>query len=209
MKNKFLLAIPLGLAVLVIAVATMLLRPNPEPQAEVHYRATLIDPPVTLTDFSLPATVGTTFQLSEQQGKVILLYFGYTSCPDFCPTTLAQLTRVFKALGEQADQVQVVFVTGDLERDTPDIMTRYIAAFDQRFVGVIPPDQASLQAILSQFYAVSVRVETPDSAMGYVIEHTTSLFLIDPQGRWIGRYPYETNYEDIVHDVRLLLGTNS
>lgn len=192
------------LFLLMLIGGLLLATQTPEKSETYSYHMSLLDPPIQIADFSLPATTGTTFSLSQQQGNLILLYFGYTSCPDFCPTALAKLTRVMSELGQVGERVKVVFVTGDLERDTPERMTRYLAGFDPRFIGVIPPTQAELQSLLDQFYAVAMRVEEPNSALGYVIQHTTTLFVIDEQGRWIGRYPYETSFQDIVEDIRHL-----
>lgn len=190
---------------LLIAVAAWRLTGQPDDsEAAPTYFMTRLDPE-PVTDFSLPASTGTDFTLSKQRDKIVILYFGYTSCPDFCPTTLGKLAHVYEQLGDAAEGVQVVFVTGDLERDTLERVTRYMEGFDSRFIGVVPPSQADLDPLLDQFGAVITRVETPNSALQYTIQHTTALFIIDQQGRYVGRMGYSATADEVVHDLRLLL----
>jgi protein SCO1 len=169
-----------------------------------EWQGSLLDPPIVLQDFSLPSTTGKNFTLSEHQGEVLLLFVGYTSCPDYCPTTLAELTRVYDALGDKAERVKVVFVTGDPERDTLERMTQYIQAFNPEFIG-ISVEGTALEALLAQFYATAIKQLAPDSALGYTIEHSTRLYLINPDGEWMLHYAYSTSYRDIVADIEKIL----
>ncbi len=118
-----------------------------------QYEGSLYDPPRPLSGFSLPEAGGSTFNLSDYQGKVVLVFFGYSHCPDECPTTLAQLKQVMQKLGGDAAQVQVLFVTVDPERDTPDRLIEYLANFDSSFIGLRTTDSAQLQQVMSQFGA--------------------------------------------------------
>lgn len=171
---------------------------------KLRLRGAAVEPPRPIHDFSLSATSGEEFRLSEQRGKVVLLYFGYMSCPDVCPTTFAELTRVYRELGEAADQVTVAFITVDPERDSLDRLTRYMAAFHEDFIGLWAEPQ-TLQPILDQFGVQVRKVDLPDSALKYTIEHTASVFLIAPDGKLLEQFLYGTPYKDIAEDVRLIL----
>ena len=95
---------------------------------EYHFQGSRIDPPIAAPDFTLTQANGEEFQLSEQRGKVVLIFFGYTFCPDVCPTTLAEYKVIHEELGEAAEQVEFVYITVDPERDTPEVIDRYARA---------------------------------------------------------------------------------
>jgi protein SCO1/2 len=161
----------------------------------------VFSPPRVLEDFSLPSTEGENFTLSEHRGEVILLYFGYLACPDFCPTTFGELRRVYRELGEPADRLKIVFVSVDPERDSLERLTNYTHAFHEDFIG-LRPEGDKLQAIESAFGIVAERNYVGES---YTIDHTASLFLIGVNGELEAQYLYGTSYEDILHDLRLIL----
>ncbi len=167
-------------------------------------RGAVIDPPRVLADFSLMSTTGESFTLSEHKGEVILLYFGYRACPDFCPTTFAELKRVYNDLNEPADRLKILFVSVDPERDTIENLALYTHSFHPDFIA-LREDAPELQPILDEFGVVVQKQQVGDSALSYLIDHTASLFLIGPDGRLQAQYLYGTNYRDIVHDVRLIL----
>lgn len=169
-------------------------------------RAAVFDPPRTLVDFSVPATTGDDFTLSEHRGEVILIYFGYRSCPDFCPNTLSQLRLMYRELGEPADKLKVIFATIDPERDTLDYMRQYIANFSDDFIGLRAEGQ-SLQALEQEFGVIAEKQVVGDSALSYLYDHTASLFLIGPTGQLEGQYLYGTGYRDIVHDLQLIFAS--
>ncbi|NJL92947.1 MAG: SCO family protein [Anaerolineae bacterium] len=124
--------------------------------------------------------------------------------PRFCLQTLAEVTRIYRELGpELSAQVQTVFISVDPERDSLDRLMRYVAGFDERFIGARSEDD-TYRTVMQQFGAVAVRQDV-DSALGYLMDHTASVFLVDPEGRWLSRYTFGTPYEDILHDVRLVL----
>lgn len=145
------------------------------------------DEPVTLDlyefggDFALTAHDGARFALSDHRGKVVLLFFGYASCPDVCPTTLATVSSAMKQLGEQKHGVMTVFVSVDPERDTPEVLGEYIGHFQIPAVAVTG-SKPDLDRIVSQYKAYYEKVES-DSAMGYLIDHTAIVYVIDKQGR--------------------------
>jgi protein SCO1/2 len=155
-------------------------------------------------DFELENVAGGTFRPSDHQGKVLLLYFGYTFCPDICPATLAQVTVALDRLEEDADRVVMLFVTVDPERDTAEVMSNYVSAFHPNIIG-LTGSRESLEAVFSAYGIVAEREELPDSAMEYAMNHTTRLFLVDPEGRLRLSYPFGTQPGDIVEDVTYLL----
>lgn len=146
---------------------------------------------------------GTTFRLSNQREKIVLLFFGYTSCPDVCPTTLAEMKQVMDLLRDDAQHVQVVFVSVDPERDDPEKIQSYANHFHSSFLG-LTGTEAELTPIWSGYSIVREVVES-DSALGNIINHTARLFLVDTQGNLRLSYAYQTPVEDIVHDIKLLL----
>lgn len=166
--------------------------------------AALFDPPRTLTDFSAEATGGETFTLSQHQGELILLYFGYRTCPDFCPTTAFELRTVYQALKQPADKLKVVFVTVDPERDDMTSLARYVGAFHPDFIA-LRPEGDNLQAIMRQFGVVAEKRPMGDSPESYLVDHTASIFLIGSDGKLHGQYLYGTPYEDIQSDLQKLL----
>jgi protein SCO1/2 len=168
------------------------------------FRGSVLDEPVAVPDFSLTDQRGETFRLSDQRGDVVLLFFGYTQCPDVCPTTLATWRRVHEALGDDADQVRFVFVTVDPERDTPERLGLHVGAFNPDFVGLTgAPDE--LQAVYDVFDIYYEKDTSSGSAAGYLISHTATTFVLDPEGRWRLRESYGTEVEDLVHDIQQLL----
>lgn len=167
-------------------------------------RGAVFDPPRSIEDFTFASTEGDPFTLSQHQGQVILLYFGYRTCPDFCPTTFAELKRVYAELGEPADKLKIVFVTVDPERDTLDNLTLYTHAFHEDFIG-LRDDGAELKELMGEFGVVAEKRQLGDSALSYLIDHTASVFLIGKDGRLEAQYLYGTDYRDIVHDLRLIL----
>jgi protein SCO1/2 len=166
-------------------------------------RGSPIDPPLPLEDFSLPATTGTDFDLSESAGKIKLIYFGYLTCPDFCPTTMADLTRVYRELGEPADDLTVMLITVDPQRDDMARLTAYVGAFHDDFIGLRGTDE-SVQGVMAQFGAVAVQRDV-DSALGYLVDHTASVFMVDRDNNVVYRFAYGTDVDGIVEDVRTLL----
>jgi protein SCO1/2 len=167
-------------------------------------RGAVFSPPRQLPDFSLSATTGDTFTLSEHQGEVILLYFGYRTCPDFCPATFAELRHVYRELNEPDDKLKIVFVTVDPERDTLENLALYTHAFHEDFIG-LRAEADALRDLTGAFGVVAEKRQVGDSALSYLIDHTASVFLIDQDGRLLAQYLYGTDYRDIIHDVRVLL----
>ncbi len=132
-----------------------------------------------------------------------MLFFGYTQCPDVCPTTLAALADTMKTLGPDADRVQVLFVTVDPDRDTAELLKQYVPAFDPRFVG-LRGDAKQLEAVAKEFRIIYQKVPgaTPDT---YTMDHSAGLFLFDPQGRLRVYEGHGQGPDVLAHDLRELL----
>jgi protein SCO1/2 len=147
---------------------------------------------------------GTPFQLDQLRGNIVLVFFGYTSCPDVCPTTMAELKTALDKIGpEKADKVKVVFVTVDPQRDTPQRVQEYANHFNEKFIG-LSGSEAALARVWSD-YGIFRQVAEGSPATGYLVDHTARVTLIDQEGRLRASYGFETPVEDIVHDLKLLL----
>ena len=166
-------------------------------------KAGSFEPPRAAPDFVLAGSDGSALQLSKLHGKVVLMSFGYTHCPAVCPTTLATLAEARRSLGKDAGAVQVVFVTVDPERDDVATMRQYVAAFDPSFLGATGKPEA-LAAVRRSYGVVAHRVSLGD---GYGMDHSSSIFLIDRDGRLRAQMPYGRDARDFAHDVRLLLAS--
>jgi protein SCO1/2 len=162
-------------------------------------KAGQFDPPRAAPDFTLVSSNGGTLRLSAYRGKVVLMAFGFTSCPEVCPTTLATLAAARRQLGAAAGEVQVVYITVDPARDSPKQMHGYLDAFDKSFVGGTG-SEAQLAAVRKAYGATSKKV-----GEGYA--HTSSVFLIDRAGLIQGMMPYDHPPADFAHDARVLLAT--
>ncbi|UXY16786.1 SCO family protein [Chitiniphilus purpureus] len=152
-------------------------------------------------DFQLLDHTGKARLLSDYRGKVVALFFGYTHCPDVCPTTMAELSAAMKKLGPKADQVQVVFVTVDPERDTQPLLAQYVPAFDKRFVGLTgTPQQVS--KVAAQYKVVYQRQPQADT---YTVDHTAGTYLLDRKGRLRVLENYGAGPDAFAHDLALLI----
>jgi protein SCO1 len=173
--------------------------------ASVFTGGTPIDPPREMNDFTLTDNDGGPISLSDLRGKVTLLYFGYTHCPDFCPTTMANYKRVKEMLGESADQVAFVMVSIDGTRDTPGEMKKYLGNFDPAFIGMTG-SESDVEGIAID-YNVTAETQSGGSTDEYNVDHTPSLYMIDLQGRLVMEYMYGTEPDVITEDIQKLLGS--
>ena len=141
--------------------------------------------------------------LGDFRGRAVLLFFGYTACPDVCPATLARYAAVMKALGGEADRVQVLFVTLDPERDTPDKLAAYVSWFDPRFIGLYG-DIAATEAAAREFKIYFARSKS-SAGMGYTIDHSAGAYAFDPAGRIRLYIRDDAPVEAIAGDLKRLL----
>ena len=153
-------------------------------------------------DFKLNDASGKPVSLADFRGKVVALFFGYTHCPQVCPTTLADLAQVMRLLGKEADRVQVLFVTLDPERDTRELLAQYPPAFHPTFKGLSGDSMATAQA--AQAFGVIYQKQTNKNG-GYDLDHSAGTYLIAPGGKPVLLSPYAQPAELLVHDIRLLL----
>ena len=167
------------------------------------YQGVLIDPPAQATDFSLNDQYGNTFRLSAQHGEIVLIFFGYTNCPDVCPVTLSEFKRIKSDLGDQADRVRFVFITVDPERDTQARMQTYMNNFDPNLIG-LSGDRTELEPIWKA-YGVYQERQDLGSAAGYLVDHSAIIYVIDQQGRWRLDYTFGMEVEKITEDLQNLL----
>ena len=155
-------------------------------------------------DFSLLDSDGKVRTLADFKGKVVVMFFGYTQCPDICPTTLTEMQQVMALLGPQSDKVQVLFVTVDPERDTAEILKQYVPAFDPRFLGLRPADEAALEKVTKDFKIYYKKV--PGSKPGsYTMDHTAGSYAFDPEGRLRLYIKHAQGPETLAHDLKELL----
>jgi protein SCO1 len=168
-----------------------------------NFHGSLIDPPIPAYDFSLENTDGQKYQLSDQQGKLVMMFFGYTTCPDICPATLGEMRQLRQRLGRDAERVDFVFVTVDPQRDTHEKLGNYVHAFDPAFIG-LTGSEADLQPVW-QSYGVYREISETSSAVGYLVDHTTRVYLIDRSGNLRLTYTFGTPLTNILQDVRHLL----
>jgi protein SCO1/2 len=157
--------------------------------------------------FSLTDHTGKARTLADFRGKLVVLFFGYTQCPDVCPTTMAEMANVMKELGPAADDVQVLFVTLDPERDTQELLAHYVPAFDKRFLGLRgTPEQTMQTAKEFKVFVAKVPGKGPDSAAdNYTVDHTAGSYVFDKEGRVRLFLRHGQGPAPIVHDLRQLL----
>jgi protein SCO1 len=158
-------------------------------------------------DFKLTDHNGKPRTLADFRGKVVVMFFGYTQCPDVCPTTLSELAAALQNLGADANRVQVLFVTIDPERDTPELLSHYVPAFNPTFLG-LSGDAAATAATAREFKVLYQKQpgSTPDS---YSMDHSAGTFIFDPQGRLRLFVSHGQGPDVFAHDIRELLRTTS
>lgn len=140
--------------------------------------------------------------LADFRGKVVAIFFGYTNCPDVCPTTLSDMAAVARELGADANRLQVLFVTVDPARDTPEVLSKYVPAFNPTFLG-LHGDAEATQRVAKEFKVIYQAQKTKGS--GYTVDHSAGTYLFDAQGRIRLFAPYGTGAPTLLHDIRILL----
>lgn len=189
------LGILLGLGAILVAWYWM--------DANYVYNGTLIDPPPAATDFSLTNQFGEPFQLSQQHGKIVLIFFGYTNCPDVCPVTLTVYKQVRQRLDEKADDVELLYITVDPERDTQERLREHLKVYDPAVIGLTGSPEA-LRAVYNAYGVYAAKVDT-GSAAGYQMDHTSRIYVIDQQGNWRLTYPFGIEADQVADDLLHLL----
>ena len=191
--------------ILIAAVLALALTAcKPAPDAPV-FHATDITGAEFARDFKLTDHNGQPRTLASFKGKIVAIFFGYTHCPDVCPTTLSDFAAALKQLGPLADQVQVLFVTVDPQRDTPELLKVFVPAFDPRFLGMTT-DAVSLKA-LAQEYKVIYQKTSVKGDDNYLIDHSAGTYVYDADGRLRLLMPYGSSPDLIARDLKTLLET--
>jgi len=158
-------------------------------------------------DFHLTDHTGKPRSLADFRGKAVVVFFGYTQCPDYCPTTLSELAATMTKLGPDAARVQVLFVTVDPERDTQELLARYVPAFDPSFLGLRGDAQATDR--VTRDFKILVQKNPGSSPDNYTVDHSAGTYIFDPQGRLRVYVSYGQGPEVFVHDIRALLRDSS
>lgn len=154
-------------------------------------------------DFALPDHNGKLRTLADFHGKAVLVFFGFTHCPDVCPTTLSEMASVMQQLGPDAERVQVLFISVDPERDTPQILSQYVPAFHPSFLGLVG-NAAQTEAVVKEFKAFYQKVPGKEPG-SYTVDHTAGSYVFDPEGRIRLFVRHGQGAEPIAHDLKLLL----
>jgi protein SCO1/2 len=159
-------------------------------------------------DFTLTDHDGQPFTLASQRGKVILVFFGYSSCPDACPTTLSQLATVIRRQGDDRARIRTLYVSVDPDRDTPQVLKADLANFALNAVGLTGTKE-EIDRVVTQYAAAYEIVPTPESAAKYTVSHTTTVYALDTEGRVRLTFAYEASVDEIVRGLRDLLAQRS
>ncbi|AUH53400.1 SCO family protein [Chromobacterium sp. ATCC 53434] len=168
----------------------------------VDFKGTSIDDDAMGGAFTLIDYNGKPRSLDQFRGKVVALFFGYTNCPDVCPTTMLEYGSVMKQLGADADKVQVLFVSVDPERDTPRVLAGYVPHFDKRFIGLTGGVDA-IEKVKKQYKVVAQKVPTPGG--GYSVDHSAGSYLLDRDGKLRVFEAYGTPASNLAYDIKQLL----
>jgi protein SCO1/2 len=199
LRTALIVSIAVGF-VLIVVLATVLLRPY-------QFNGLVLQSPKPAGDFTLTAAGDKPVSLSDYRGKLVVLYFGYTFCPDVCPTTLAEVTKAVQKLGKKAEDVQVIMVTVDPERDTPERLAEYMAYFDPSFVGLsgTPEEIAAAATPFGIYY----QKHEGTAATGYLVDHTATISVLDREGRVKLVWPFGTEGDAMAADLAHLLKEGS
>lgn len=183
----------LGVAVAVFVVPALLAEPY-------EFTGTVLSNPEPAPSFTLTADTGERLGVDDYAGKVVLLYFGYTFCPDICPASLAELADAMDDLGDRSADVQVVMVSVDPARDTPDLLGEYVDHFDPSFVGMTGTEEEI--AAVAGAYGVYYQAHEGTAATGYLVDHLASVMVVDRRGRLVEVIGFGTESEAIAADIR-------
>lgn len=167
----------------------------------VNLNGSVIDPPAPAPEIILQDQYGHPFSLDHLRGSLVLVFFGYTHCPDVCPATLVDYAGIFERLGDLAAAAQFVFITVDPQRDTPDTIANYLGAYNPGFIGLTGSPE-ELQKVYDS-YGVDVEIAPGGGSPGYEVNHNTRIYVIDPEGLLVETFPFglprEAMLDDILH----------
>ena len=193
MKTKIILisfVIVLGLA-----AGVVFFRPH-------TFHGTVIQSPEPSYNFTLTGANGDV-SLSDYRGKMVLMYFGYTFCPDICPGTLANAAKALRNMGDKADEVQLIMVSLDPERDTPEKLAEYTGHFYPSFIGITGTKEQIDE--IAALYGIYYKINEGSEATGYLIDHTATMMVLDREGYLKLVFPYGVTSEEIADDLKYML----
>ena len=193
MKIKVFLSIIVTILVMIAGV--YLLRPH-------TFHGTVIQSPEPSYDFTLTSVDGDV-SLSDFRGKIVLIYFGYTFCPDICPGTLGNVAQALRNMGTQADDVQLIMVSLDPERDTPEKLAEYMGHFHPSFIGVTGSKEKLDE--VAALYGIFYQKAEGSDATGYLIDHTATLMVLDREGYLKLVFPFGVTAEEIADDLKYMI----
>lgn len=205
--------VPLTAAALCVLLAAC--KPEPATEAPSSAASAVVAAPLDLKgtdirkddiggDFTLTDGDGKPFSLSSLKGKLVILSFGYTHCPDVCPTGLLTYNDALKQLGDKAKDVAVVFVSVDPERDTPKLIGEYAKMFNPDFIGLTATGDQNLPAVKQLYRVISAKAGNSGDG-NYLVDHTAGGYLIDKNGNAVVFEPYGKKADEIAHDIEQLL----
>ena len=195
-RRKGLLAAAVMVGAIAVAACATALWMGLTLRAQVQSGATKIGGPFTLVD-----DTGAQVSEADLKGKPTVMYFGYTFCPEVCPTTLTDLAQWMQMIGQDADRLNYVFVTVDPERDTPKVMHDYVSAFDPRIRGLTGTSE-QIAKVTKEYGVYYKRIPTSDG--GYVMDHSAVLYMMDPNVRFVGVIPYQEDTAKAVAKLKKL-----
>jgi len=198
MKSRYFLFFGFALGLIAVAIAGTVLVQRP-----YSYQGSLIEPPTPAADFELIQPDGQTFRLSEQRGKVVLIFFGYTHCPDVCPVTLSEFKQIRQKLGKRAVGVAFLFITVDPKRDTPEALGKHLALFDPAIIG-LTGDFYNLQVVWKA-YGVTREEQEVSGVAEYLVDHTARTYVVDKRGDLRMTYPFGFDADGMAQDVEHLV----
>jgi len=198
LKSRYMRFIGLGLGLIgVMVIGTLLTRKS------YQFKGSVISPAVPAANFTLVAPGGGTFRLSDARGQVVILFFGYTHCPDECPATLANFRQIIRRLGDRSHEVTFLLITVDPEQDTPQVLGDYTAHFDPAIIG-LTGDLPVLEQVW-QAYNVTRDADEPIETGNPLVAHTSLIYAIDKHGNLRLTYPYGFGVDGILPDIEYLL----
>jgi protein SCO1/2 len=191
-------------AVALLAMLPVLLAVRVVDAGDADFKSGVFDPPSAAPDFELQGSNGSPVVLSKFRGKVVALAFGFSYCQRVCPVTLANLSEAFKKMGASAADVQVIFVSVDPDRDTPSRLREYLQFFNPTFLGATGK-KGQIDAVRQAYGVFADKVQSENKKLGYEVHHSSSIFLIDREGKLRVLVPFGRSPQAILNDVNLLL----
>jgi protein SCO1/2 len=192
------------LLALCLLAAALLAAGCGQPDTRPAFKLTDVTGAAVGSEFNLLDHNGKPRTLADFRGKVVVVFFGFAQCPDVCPTTLAELATVAKELGKDADRLQVLFITVDPERDTPEVLRQYVPSFDPRFLGLYGDAEATART--AKEFKIFYQKQPLKGSSTYSVDHSAGTYIFDREGRLRLYGRYGAGAALLLHDIRILLG---